>query len=151
MRDDVKICLRARLDFLEQYYCVPENMQQEVADFTADLTDLAQRSADSGAFEAEFSSGGLSDRFYALLPRLTPVTQPITAQQEQYSREVAAQLEKENPTNIINDDVAFYAKEEAHALRRKAMIEAGVYDEYTRATNVAEDLGLLGRLFKKKK
>ena len=44
---------------------------------------------------------------------------------------------------------------ETHSMTRKMMIEEGVYDDCTRATNVIEDIGwiggMVGKFFKKKK
>ena len=156
MQQDVLTCVNARLDFFRKYYNVPEPMQEEVNSFASALTALGESSADAGAFEAAFVSSGLSARFNAILPRLTPVAQAMTAEQKQYSqqvrREVLGQTKGQMAKDIaadVADTIMVEANEEMIAQRRRQMIDAGVYDEYTRATNVAEDIGIAGRFFKR--
>lgn len=155
MQQDVLICVNARLDFFGKYYAVPQALQPEVDSFVAQLRELGERSGDAAAFEAEFAVSGLSDRFNALLPRLTPIAQQMTAEQQQYSRQVRREVLGESAGRVVKDiaadvadTIAVEAQEEVIAQGRKRMIEEGVFDDYTKATNVMEDVGIVGRFFK---
>ncbi len=155
MQQDVLVCVNARLDFFEKYYSVPEAMKPEVDRFVARLNELAERSADAVSFEAEFASSGLSAEFNALLPRLTPVAQKMTAEQKAYSKQVRTEVLGQTPeqlakdiVNDVADTIMVEAEEELIARRRREMTEAGVFDDYTRATNLVEDVGIVGRFFK---
>ena len=155
MQQDVLLCVNARLDFFEKYYKVPDGLQNEVSDFIAQINALGEQSSDAGAFEAAFLQSGLSARFNELLPRLTPVAQSLTAEQKQYSKQVRKEELGETKGQIVKqivkdvaDTVAVEAQEELIAQRRKAMIEAGVFDEYTKVSNAAEDVGILSRFCK---
>ena len=155
MQQDVLICVNARLDFFKTYYSVPAAMQAEVDGFIAELTALGECSADAAAFEAAFVSSGLSDRFNALLPRLSPVAQTMTQEQKAYSKEVMQEMGMLDKGQILKDvaaDVAdtvmVEANEEMISQRRKAMIETGVFDEYTKASNLADDVGIAGKFLK---
>lgn len=155
MQQDVLICVNARLDFFKTYYSVPADLQPEVDAFISELTALGERSTDAGAFEADFISSGLSARFNALLPRLRPVAQSMTQEQKAYSQEVRKEMGQLNSGQILKDiaaDVAdtvmVEANEERISQQRKAMIDAGVYDDYTKASNLVEDVGIAGKFFK---
>ena len=155
MQQDVLICVNARLDFFEKYYQVPAALQPEVDDFITKLKALGESSADAGAFEAAFASSGLSAQFNGLLPRLTPVAQAMTPEQKQYSKQVRREVLGQTAGKVVEDmvsDVAdtimVEAEEELIARRRKDMINAGVYDEYTKVTNAVEDAGIVGGFLK---
>ncbi|MBO5783788.1 MAG: hypothetical protein J6R33_02350, partial [Clostridia bacterium] len=118
--------------------------------------------ADAADFEAKFAAGGYQDQFNGLVTRCTPKPYTMTAEDKQHSKEVAKELWKEDRSRILKEaaeDVVDHAsvmlEEELIAKRREVMIEAGVFDEYTRATNVmdmaSEAGGLFKNLFKKKK
>lgn len=162
MDSSVMQCIKVRTDFFENYYDVPAEAKADVDAFVADITALGESSADAQAFEASFASGGYQERFNALLVRCTPKAYQMTAEDKAYSKEVSKQMREESGSSIAKDianDVLDYARvmgeEELIAQRRKAMIKDGTYDEYTRASNVAdiveESVGFFGKLFKKKK
>ena len=155
MQQDVLICVNARLDFFEKYYSVPDSMKPEVEGFVAKIRELGECSADSASFEAEFASSGLSQQFNNLLPRLTPIAQKMTAEQKAYSKQVRKDVLGETPGKIledivtdVGDTIMVEAEEELIAQRRRAMTEAGVFDDYTRATNIVEDATIVGKFFK---
>lgn len=155
MQQDVLVCVNARLDFFEKYYTVPDGMRAEVDSFIAQVNALGERSADAGAFEAEFASSGLSAQFNAMLPKLTPVAQKMTAEQKAYSKQVRTEVLGQTPeqlakdiVNDVADTIMVEAEEELIARRRREMTEAGVFDDYTRATNLVEDVGIVGKFFK---
>ncbi len=162
MRDDVKTCVCARVDFFGQYYEVPAAVQPEVDGFIADIQALGEQATDVAQFEAEFVSTGLSDRFNAILPKCTPKAVAMTEEQKAYSRQVKKELWEEQKGQIAKDavkdvaeSVVMRAESDAMQARRRAMADAGVLDEYTRATNAVEDIGrgakFLANLFGKKK
>ena len=162
MRDDVKACVAARVDFFGQYYDVPPTVQEEVNAFVAQVQALGEQSADAQQFEAVFVSSGLSDRFNAILPKCTPKAVTPTAEQQAYSKQVRREMWEEQKAQIgqdILDDVTesamMHAESNAQEASRRAMAEAGVLDEVTRASNAAEyaseAVGFFARLFGKKK
>ena len=155
MQQDVLVCVNARLDFFEKYYSVPEAMKPEVDSFVAELQELGEHCTDAASFESAFASSGLSARFNALLPRLTPVAQKMTAEQKAYSKQVRTEVLGQTPeqlakdiVNDVADTIMVEAEEELIARRRREMTEAGVFDDYTRATNLVEDVGIVGKFFK---
>lgn len=162
MNSDVQVCAEARTNFFKQYCTVPNDLKGEVEEFCRDVSALAENSVDAAAFEAEFVNCGLSDRFNSLVTRCPPKPYEMTAEDKAHVREVKKQMWNESKGQILRDaaeDVAdsvmMKVESEVTQQRRKAMIEDGVYDDYTRASNVAEDVGILsraiGKLFKGKK
>ena len=162
MSPDVKQCVDARLNFFEQYYTVPEVVQGDVDAFRRDVLSLAENCADATAFETNFVSSGLNDRFTNLITRCTPKPYSMTAEEKTASEEVKKQMREENKGQLakdiagdVADSVLMEMDSDAHSMSRQMMIETGVYDEYTRATNAVEDIGWLagslGKLFRKKK
>lgn len=155
MKEDVRQCVAARVDFFSTYYTVPEAVQPRVTDFCSRVTGLGEESADAAAFEAAFASRGLQEEFMALIPLCTPKPVQLTQEQKDYSSQVAKEMRKEQHigkkvVEDIVDSVMVEANEELIAARRKGMIETGVYDEYTRASNAVEDIGILGGFLKRK-
>jgi len=158
MNADVKICVDARVDFFDKYYCVPAEMSAEVGAFVNEVTALGERCSDAAEFESSFVSEGLSDRFNQILPRCTPKAVEMTAEQKAYSEQVRKEMEKDR--NIMKeiaaeaaDTAMMEAESEMIAMRRQARIEAGVDDEYNQFTNAVEDgkslFGMLRNKFRK--
>ena len=161
MKQDVKQCVDARLNFFEQYYTVPEEMANEVESFSQEVLSLAEKCDDSIKFEAEFASKGLSEKFNSLIMRCTPKPYEMSAEEKTASKEVRKELFEENKgqlakdiVNDITDSVVMYAESEASSRMRRQMADEGVLDDYTRASNAVEDAGWLarsiGKFFKKK-
>ena len=162
MNENVKISVNARVDFFDKYYTVPQGLEPEVQAFISEINALGEGCADCPQFEAEFASRGLSDKFNSLLTRCTPKAYQMTKEEKQFAKETAKQMFKENRSEIIKheineaaDHIMVEVEEELIAQKRKVMIEKGVYDDYTRASNyidMAQDTtSFLGGLFKKKK
>lgn len=157
MRDDVKTCLEGRTTFFGKYLVVPPALQPEVDSFLARATALAEDSADAAAFEQQFVATGLSDTFNSLITRCTPQAYTMTQEDKAHSRQVARELFREDKGRILKEagedlleSVQMKAESDLNAARIKQMSEAGVLDDYTKATNLVEDVGILGRFFKKK-
>lgn len=161
MDDLVKSCVSARVDFFQTYCEVPAGLRGEVDAFCGEVIALGEGSADATEFEARFASLGFSDRFNSLVTKCTPVAVAMTQEQQAASRKLAQELTygdakgfaREVLTDAV-DSLRVEAEEEAISQRRKAMIETGVYDDYTRATNLIEDaqgaVGFLKGMFRKK-
>lgn len=161
MKEDVRICVSSRVDFFEKYYDIPPAMQGAVASFVAETEALGESCADAGEFEARFVSVGLSQRFNDILPKCTPKAVPVTQEQKAYSRQVRRELWNEQKGQIVQDilddvteSAAMRIESDATQARNRAMSEAGVLDEYTRVSNVVDDVKygakLFSKLFKKK-
>ena len=162
MDNTILQCIQIRKDFFEKYYTVPSNVQPEVDEFFNLLDILGEASNDAQDFEAKFAENGYQERLNALLVRCTPKAYKMSAEDMAEAKKTAKELFREDRSRIIKeavedvvDNVTVMAEEEAIAQSRKAMIEAGVFDDYTRATNavdIAKDAGgLFKKLFKKKK
>lgn len=163
MNEYVKISVDSRIDFFNKYYTVPENVRDSVENFKKEITTLGDSCSDSTEFESKFISSGLSEQFNNLLTCCTPKAYKMTEEEKQYSKSVAKEVvfeggKKEAIKYIasdVADTIAVEANEDLIALKRKAMIETGVYDEYTRVSNAIDDAGRVGKfigsLFKKKK
>ena len=86
MVGDVKKCIDIRIDFLSQYYVVPQEMQSEVDSFMEELVVLGESCFNAAEFEGRFASAGLSDRFNAILPKCTPRPAKMTKEQKRESK-----------------------------------------------------------------
>ena len=155
MLEEIKTCVSARTDFFGKYTVVPAELQGEVDAFVAAVVALGEASSDVASFESAFASGGLSDQFNSLVTRCTPKAYEMTDADKEYSRQVAAEMySKDDLVQDVTDDLIDSAKMQAesdlHALGRRAMSEAGILDDVTKATNLVEDVGLISGFFKKK-
>ena len=162
MNTDIQSCINTRTSFFEQYYDIPREVQPEVDAFVNDMMNLGENSQDAQDFEAKFASEGFQKRFTDIIVKCTPKAYKMTAEDKAHSKEVAKEIFQEDRKRIIKEaaeEVLDYAtvaaEEEMIAQRRKAMIDADVFDDYTCATNavdMAKDVGgLFKNLFKKKK
>lgn len=157
MRDDVKACVEARVNFFSQYYDVPADVQPEVDVFVTLVTALGEKSVDAASFEVEFVSLGLSEKFNSILPKCFPKAVPVSAEYQVYTEKVQAEFKEERKKqfadtliNDVTDSVTMRAESDAMQARRRAMSDAGVLDEYTKATNAVEDAGRLAGFFRNK-
>ncbi|MEE1198050.1 MAG: hypothetical protein U0K54_02760 [Acutalibacteraceae bacterium] len=162
MNDYIKQCVNSRVDFFDKYYTVPEELKPEVETFVREINQLGNSVTDAVEFENKFVLSGLSECFNNLLTRCIPKAYNMTAEEKQHSRETAKEIFKEDRSRIVKEAAAdvvehatIMANEELIAIRREAMIEADVFDEYTKVTNVidfaTESGSFLKKLFKKKK
>lgn len=158
---DVKTCVDIRVNFFDQYYIVPADLQGEVNAFIREMTELGEKSADSSVFEKSFVSTGLSDRFNNLLVKCTPKAYNMNQQEKSESKKVFKKMlaeDKERIATDLLDDVAdsaqMMAESELISRSRQQMVQEGVLDEYTRATNYVDFgkdvIGFFGKKFKKK-
>ena len=159
MLNDVKVCVDARVNFFSQYYDIPVDVQPEVDAFITEVTALGENSTDVSAFETEFVSSGLSDRFISILPMCTPKAVPVAQEYVDYQRQSEREMLSERKSQIfdtvvsdVTESVTMRIESDAISARNRAMSEAGMLDEYARASNVIDDSrSLLGKLFGRKK
>lgn len=158
MREDVKACVDARVTYFGQYFDVPPALSPEVEDFCKKVTELGEKSADAGEFEQQFQASGLMNTFNGLIIRCTPKAYQMTEEDKAYSKQVSKEIFKEDKDRILKEagqdileTVTMKAESELRSERIRQMSDAGVLDDYTKASNVVEDVGILARWFKKKK
>ena len=162
MNDYIVQCVNLRVDFFNKYYTVPAELKPEVEAFINEINKLGDAATDAVDFENKFASSELSEHFNGLLTRCIPKAYNMTNEEKQHSKETAKEIFKEDRSRIIKEaaeevveHATIMANEELIAKRREVMIEAGVFDEYTRASNavdiITESGSFLKKLFKKKK
>ena len=157
MIEEVKRCIDMRTNFFDEYFTIPENVQNEVDTFIADVTLLGNRCNSATEFEEKFVSEGLSDRFNAILPKCTPKPVKMTKAQKKQTRKIAKEMVAENKEELIDDALAYVANRGMNDLRdnaiantRKKMIEEGSMSDYTITKNYVEDGIIFGKFFKNK-
>lgn len=155
MREDVKACVDARTGFFGTYMTVPPTLQPELDAFLTRITALGEESADAAEFEQAFRSTGLSDIFNGLVSRCTPQAYQMTEADKAHSRQVAKEIFREDKDRILKEagaDLLESAEMAAESKLREErihrMADAGVYDDYTKATNAVEDAGIVAGFFK---
>ena len=162
MIEEVRICVSARTDFFEKYVVVPAQLRPELDCFLSEINALGEGSASASEFEQEFQTTGLSDRFNALVSRCTPQAYQMTEADKAYAKQTAKEIFHEDKDRILKDagrdileGVTLKAESDISSARIRQMSEAGVLDEYTKASNAIEGVGIIGRfvsgLFGKKK
>lgn len=156
MDSSVKMCVDARLNMFTQYYEVPANVSADVDAFCRELIILGEESPDAAAFEGAFASRGLSDRFTALLTRCTPKPYQMNAQEQAHAKETAREIFEEDRERIekefaedVADSVQMKAESDLTEVKRGILIATGTMDEYTKISNITEDIGILGKGLKK--
>lgn len=162
MLEEVKTCVSARTEFFGKYMTVPAQLQPELDSFLSKIADLGERSASAAEFEQNFQATGLSDTFNSLVSRCTPQAYQMTEADKAYAKQTAKEIFREDKDRILKEagkdvleSVALKAESDINTARIRQMSEAGVLDEYTKASNAVEDVGTIGRfvrgLFGKKK
>ena len=156
MDNGVIQCIRVRTDFFEQYYTVPAAAKADVDSFVQALYALGEASKDAQEFEAKFAAQGYQDRFNGLLLRCTPKAYQMTAEEKAKSYATAKEIFREDRSRIVKeaaqdalDYASVMAEEELIAKGREKMIEAGVFDDYTRKTNAVDMMAETGSFLKK--
>ena len=156
MDNGVMQCIRVRTEFFEKYYTVPVAAMADVDRFVQDLYVLGEASGDAQAFEANFAAQGYQDRFNCLLLRCTPKAYQMTAEEKAQSQAAAKEIFREDRSRIMKeaaqdalDYASVMAEEEVIAKGREKMIEAGVFDNYTRKTNAVDMMVEAGSFLKK--
>ena len=158
MTEEVRVCVSARADFFGKYVAVPADLQPEVDCFLEQINTLGENCTNATEFEGRFQESGLSDSFNGLVTRCTPQAYQMTAQDKAYSRQVARDIFEEDKGRILKEagqdaleSVTMKAESDLRAQRIRQMSDTGVLDDYTKASNAVEDLGILARLFRRKK
>lgn len=156
MTEEVKLCVNARTEFFGKYMTVPPALQPELDSFLERITALGETSANAAAFEQQFQATGLMDTFNSLVTRCTPQTYRMIQEDKAYSRQVAKEIFAEDRGRILKEaglelleSVEMKVESDFNAERIRQMSDAGVLDEYTKASNAVEDAGIIARFFKK--
>lgn len=146
MTDEVKKCADIRINFFDEYFTIPEDMQNEVQAFIADITLLGNSCNSATEFEQKFVSEGLSERFNAILPNCIQKPVKMTKEQKKQSRKIAKEILAENKDELIDDALTYVAnrgmndlRDKAIAISREKMIEEGTMSDYTIRKNYIED------------
>lgn len=151
----MKEYIDAKCNVFSEYFDVPDDIGKELDILFGEMHALGDQCSDYHEFEEKFNSTGLSERYNSFFSKCTP--KPVQMTQEQ--KKEALKMAKENISakDIMRDaaDMAVTElKQEAISMRRKKMIEDGVFDDYTRASNKIEDAARAGKFlfnkFKKK-
>ena len=158
MIEEVRTCVCARTDFFGKYVVVPPALQPELDSFLEKINALGENCTGAAEFEKQFQTSGLMDVFNGLVTRCTPQNYQMSAEDKAYSRQVAKEIFREDKDRILKEagedlleSLEMKVESDVRAQRIHQMSEAGVLDDYTRATNLVEDVGILGRLLRKKK
>ena len=137
---------------------VPPPLQPELMAFIEKINDLGESCSNAAEFEIQFQTSGLMDVFNGLVTRCSPQAYQMTAEDKAKSRQVAKEIFREDKDRILKEagkdlleSVEMKIESDVRAQRIHQMSEAGVLDDYTRATNMLEDVGILARLLRKKK
>ena len=146
MTDEVKKCVDIRINFFDVYFTIPEDMQNEVQAFIADITLLGNSCNSATEFEQKFVSEGLSERFNAILPKCVQKPVKMTKEQKKQSRKIAKEILAENKDELVDDALTYVAnrgmndlRDKAIAISREKMIEEGTMSDYTIRKNYIED------------
>lgn len=146
MTDEVKKCVDIRINFFDEYFTIPEDMQNEVQAFIADITLLGNSCNSATEFEQKFVSEGLSERFNAILPKCVQKPVKMTKEQKKRSRKIAKEILAENKDELVDDALTYVAnrgmndlRDKAIAISREKMIEEGTMSDYTIRKNYIED------------
>lgn len=146
MTDEVKKCVDIRINFFDEYFTIPEDMQNEVQVFIADITLLGNSCNSATEFEQKFVSEGLSERFNAILPKCVQKPVKMTKEQKKQSRKIAKEILAENKDELVDDALTYVAnrgmndlRDKAIAISREKMIEEGTMSDYTIRKNYIED------------
>lgn len=167
MKDDVRICVDAKINVFNEYFAVPETVGPDLDRLFEKIEALGEDCSNAMDFEERFLKE-LQQEYNMMFMQLTPKARPMTEAEKtesnrlsmelQYGTDDPAEARKIRAKDALKDAVEIAqseAEQEMISMRRKAMIESGTFDDYTRMTNIAEDAKiagkLLGGLFRKKK
>ena len=153
MNSDVQKSVDAKTHYFDEYLIVPDSLRPEVDAFCAEVAALG----DFNAFENRFASGGLSEKFVALICQCTQKAYPQTKEQRRESLKTAKSMMRENrkeTAEYLADSVLTSTRVEAEGRilkeSRERMIENDTMGDYTRTKNAIEDgIGLFGFLLNK--
>ncbi|MDD8048384.1 MAG: hypothetical protein PHH04_02155 [Thomasclavelia sp.] len=157
MINEVKACVDAKINYIDQYYEVPNDLKEELDIFTNDVNILGEKCTSATQFEELFVSEGLSNQFAAFFTKLKPKQVKMTKEQKKDSVRIAKDILKESKDELIQDELergTYQAKRAAERTvmekTKEEMIENDTFDDFTRASNNVEILESIGNFFKKK-
>ena len=157
MKENVKNSITLRKNFFTQYYIVPESVKPEIEAFIVELEMIGEQCEDAAAFEAEFAQKNMQEKMNGIILKCEPKPFEMSDSEKTYAKQTAKEIFEEDKGRIIKEaaiDVAESAaltvESELITEKNKILSEAGVLDDYTRATNLIDDVGRLGKFFKKK-
>ena len=165
MTDEIRAYIDTKFKVFDDYFHVPEHVESELNEVRARAYAIGENCADEMEFETRFASQ-LADDYNSLFARCTPRSVPMTKAQKKESAKLAGELAYGTKSkgkmairaaaDIVKeaaDTARVEAEGELIARRREEMIERGIFDDYTRAHNAADDAvrgvkalkGLFGR------
>lgn len=154
MNTDVKKMMDSKIDIINNYYDIPENMKDSYDTFVSDMTQLGESCQSWEEFEEKFKSDGIEEQFNNLLIKCTPKAQGNTDYFQGYKNKNILKGMAKGAIKTSIQGAMVDLESEAYKKRREAMIEADVFDDYNRASNKIDDVGRLakfiGRKFGKK-
>lgn len=162
MIEEVRNSVDIRVNFFDEYYTIPAEMQSETDAFISDVKSLGEQCVDAVEFEQQFAAEGMQERFNSLLTKCIPKQRQLTEEEMKQSEEAVKSYMKDNKGDILKsqaedavDMLGVEAQSEVIAKTREKMIDDGTFADYTIASNAIEDAGrvagFLARKFKKKK
>lgn len=167
MKDDVRTCVDAKINVFKEYFDVPETARPKLNELLGKIEALGDNCSDAMEFEGRFLQE-LQQEYNSMFMQVTPKARPMTEEEKAESERLSMELQYGTDDTVearkmkakaalkeAADMAQTEAEQEMISMRRKAMIESGTFDDYTRMTNAAEDAKiagkLLGGLFRKKK
>lgn len=166
MNSEVRSSIEAKFNVFTDFFEVPPQIQPEVDELRERAEALGETCTDAMDFESKFAVE-LQEKYNGMFMKCSPKAVNMSPEQLAESERIANELNygtsdkkgvakakvKEmfsGGVNIVTTEL----EQEMIAKRRESMIEAGTFDEYTRASNKVDALkrgaGLLGGLLKKK-
>lgn len=154
MTQEIKVCVDSRVNFLDDYFIIPQELQKEIDTLKKEITGLGERCGGAEEFEDKFVSTGLSERFAAIIPRCTPKPHKMTKDEKKKSLDTAKEMLRENKQDIAKgalDSIAVSARvslsgEAAERIHNQRIAD-GTAADITIAKNRITDAGrLLGFL-----
>lgn len=166
MNQEVQVCVDAKFNVFRDYFDVPPQVQGEMDALFAKVVALGEECDNAIEFEGRFAAelqNEYNGMFLKCAPRAVQMTEEQKAESKRLENEMMygsndpKKIAAAKATRTIKDVagiVATEAEQELIAMKRRSMIEAGTFDEYTRTTNKIDDAvrgaKFIGGLFKKK-
>lgn len=157
MIDDVKKCVDLRINLLDEYFIIPDEIQNEVQAIIENIISLGESCDNAVDFEERFVSEGLLDKYNDIFHKCMPKPAKVTKDQKQESINITKEMLKENRDELVSDAFCQVADRGMNDLRdkviaetRKTMIKEGTMADYTIAKNYIEDSTRIFGFFKNK-
>ena len=161
MVDEVKKCVDAKINFFEEFFSVPNDLQSEMEMFIKDTQDLGEKCSSASEFEEQFSTSELLNRFNTLVSKCTPKVKKMTKEEKKQSVKIAKEILNENKEELAKDALRETTnriindkRDEMLAKSRERMLEDGTFDDYTimrnRIHGINDIVSFIGNIFRKK-